>query len=73
MVPNVGKADGGIRLVVGVALFILAALLAPAPLVSLLAALAGVVLIGTALTRRCPLYALLGLDTCPGRHHPQHP
>lgn len=67
MIENVGRADGVIRLLVGFTLFVLAAILNATPALSLLAALAGIVMVGTALTRRCPLYALFGIDTCP--HH----
>lgn len=65
MMDNVGKPDAVIRLVAGAVLFVVAAIFNATPLISLLAALAGIVMVGTALTRKCPLYAILGLTTCP--------
>lgn len=70
---NVGTPDRIARLVIG-AVFVLLPLL---PGIALFAnplwfwasLIVGVVLIGTALVRFCPLYAILGLSTCkvPGR------
>ena len=65
MLDNVGKSDAAVRLVAGILLFILAAVLNATPVPSLLAALGGIVMAGTALTRKCPLYGLLGISTCP--------
>lgn len=68
MVENVSKTDAAIRLTFGVALFVVAALVSAWPALSLLAALGGIVMAATALTRKCPLYSWFGLDTC----RPQH-
>ena len=68
---NVGSADRIIRIILGLALV-------AAPFVPFLAAtlaawgawkfalvVVGLVLIGTAALRFCPLYAMLGMRTCP--------
>ncbi len=68
MTRNMGSIDRGARLVAGA---ILLALAWGAPVGVLqggtgqiVAAVAGVVLILTALVRWCPLYTLLGITTC---------
>ncbi len=61
MARNMGKLDRGIRLVVGLGLLgLYGALEAPARYFTLF----GLVLVGTALTGNCPLYTLLGFNTC---------
>jgi hypothetical protein len=70
MKENVGKTDAAIRLILGIALFVVAALVSAQPALSLVAALAGIVMAATALTRKCPLYTFTGLNTC-REHHPQ--
>jgi preprotein translocase subunit Sec61beta len=67
---NVGRIDGRIRIVVGVAVAVLAFLVATGeasvPVVSAVGlAVAGVVLIVEGATRRCLLYRILGIDRCP--------
>ncbi len=62
MTPNVGTVDRLLRFVVGVALL---ALLALNETNLRWIGLAGIVLIGTAFIRFCPLYVVLGLRTCP--------
>lgn len=69
MTENVGRTDSTIRLLLGIGLFVLAAFLNPYPVLSLVAALAGVIMAGTALTKKCPLYSLFGIDTCPRQVH----
>lgn len=61
MTPNVGGVDRTLRLVVGAALLVLLVVGEP-PLkwVGLL----GIVLVGTALLRWCPLYLPLGINSC---------
>lgn len=71
MRPNVGTTDARIRLALGVVLLVSAALLNGLPAVAVPAAVVGVVCIGTALTRRCGLYAILGFDST-GRHPTPH-
>lgn len=61
MVRNLGTIDRGLRLVVGVLLLGLYGALEP-PLKY--ATLLGLVLVGTALSGRCPLYTVFGLSTC---------
>ncbi len=60
MTRNVGTTDRGIRLVVGVALLSLAFIGPRTPLGYL-----GLIPIITALVNFCPLYAILGINTCP--------
>lgn len=57
---NIGSTDRNIRLVVGVALLSLAFFGPRTPLGYL-----GLIPILTALVNFCPLYALLGISTCP--------
>lgn len=59
MTRNVGTTDRGIRLVVGVALLSLAFIGPRTPLGYL-----GLIPIITALVNFCPLYAILGINTC---------
>ncbi len=63
MQRNVGRADAWIRGGLAVLLFGMAAILNHLSLVSLAAALAALILVGTALTRSCPLYRVLGIDS----------
>jgi hypothetical protein len=60
---NVGRADAGIRAVIGTGLLGLAAAFNARPFVALGAAALALLLLGTALTRSCPLYLALGLST----------
>ncbi len=69
MTPNIGTTDRALRLLAGIALLGLA-WLAPIALFTsttalVLATVVGVVMIVTALVRFCPLYAVLGIKTCP--------
>lgn len=66
---NVGSADRIVRAILGLVLII-----APFMPIEFFAAMgslkflviaAGVVLLGTAAMRFCPLYAIFGLNTCP--------
>lgn len=61
MEKNAGKVDRVIRLILGVLLLGLYGALDP-PLKYL--TLFGLVLVATAITGTCPLYALLGIRTC---------
>ncbi|MBL8987029.1 MAG: DUF2892 domain-containing protein [Gemmatimonadales bacterium] len=64
MTRNVGSMDRLIRLVIGVlVLGLYGALEAPWRYVTLL----GLIPVGTALTGNCPIYTLLGIDTCSRR------
>ncbi|MFQ6045256.1 MAG: DUF2892 domain-containing protein [Gemmatimonadales bacterium] len=60
---NLSAVDAWIRGVLAVGLMVAAGLLHANPAVSLAAALLGLVLIGTALMRHCPIYRLLKLST----------
>ncbi|SFS10312.1 Protein of unknown function [Halomicrobium zhouii] len=69
---NIGTADRAVRLAVGGLLAALggaslAGALETGPLVGVLALLVGAVLIGTALTRVCLVYRVLGIDTADAR------
>ena len=57
---NVTRWDAGVRITLGVGLIGLAAVLNARPFLAIAAALAGLVMIGTGLTRFCPLYTVLG-------------
>lgn len=61
MVHNAGRVDRAVRLVLGVMLLgLYGAIEAPWRYLTLL----GLVLVATALTGFCPLYRLLGINTC---------
>jgi hypothetical protein len=67
---NVGRVDAIARIVGGVAVAVLALLVATTdvsvPVVSAVGlAIAGVVLVVEGATRRCLLYRALGIDRCP--------
>ncbi len=65
---NVGNLDRALRLLVGIALmaaaFISASPYLSSPLMKWGAAAIGLVLVLTALFRFCPLYRLVGANTC---------
>jgi len=70
MAQNVGATDGSVRIGLGaiagiVSLAVLAGALPLPPLSSPVLGLGAVILIGTAVTGFCPLYSVLGMDTCP--------
>ena len=68
---NVGWRDAGIRAFVAGLLLLTSASIPQHPLVALGLGFIGVVVIGTALFRVCPLYTLLRVDTCsPGEVRP---
>lgn len=71
MKANVGSSDARIRLGLAVVFFALAVVFNPLPFVALGAALVALVMAGTALTRSCPLYSVLGIDTTLRRIHHQ--
>jgi hypothetical protein len=62
MVANVGRTDRILRIIVGVMLLALFFILqGPARYLGIL----GLVALGTGLVSFCPLYSLLGVNTCP--------
>ncbi len=67
MKPNVGTVDRAIRAIVGIALIaaLPLGLLQGTP--GIVALVVGVVLVGTAVLRWCPPYALLGINTGAGK------
>lgn len=70
MTKNVGKIDAGIRVVLGAGFLLLAATFSQRPLPAISLALVALILFGTALSRTCPLYSLLGIYTCPNDSRP---
>lgn len=68
MQQNVGTTDRVIRIVLGLVLILAPLVNIPAiwssPVWGYGAMLVGAVLVITALVRMCPLYRLLGIDTC---------
>lgn len=67
MTANVGNADRAMRAVVGLVLLVLpfaTAIAAPSSGLGILLIVVGLVLLGTAALRFCPLYRLLGVRTC---------
>ena len=62
MVANVGRVDRMLRIVVGIVLIALFFVLeGPARYL----AIVGLVALGTGLLSFCPLYSVLGINTCP--------
>jgi hypothetical protein len=68
MTINIGTADRALRLAVGVALIALALFggmaLFSGAVMKYGAVIVGLVMIGTAAMRFCPLYTVLGIRTC---------
>jgi len=62
-IKNVGWRDAGIRAFLACMLLLWSASLPSRPLVALGVGFIGIILLGTALFRVCPLYTLLRLDT----------
>lgn len=69
MTVNVGTLDRIARAILGLVLLYLAfasgAAIFAGGALKWIAALVGVVMLGTAAMRSCPLYTMLGLSTCP--------
>lgn len=70
MKENVGSTDGTVRMLVGAVagLLSLGILASVVPLPAIASPVLGVVsilMIGTSLTGSCPVYTVLGVDTCP--------
>lgn len=61
---NVGRRDAGVRGFVGGILLLNAAVLQDRPLIALGVGFIGIIFIGTALFRMCPLYTLLRISSC---------
>lgn len=61
---NVGWRDAGVRGVVGSVLLSTSAALRDRPLVALGVGFIGLIFIGTALFRMCPIYTLLRISSC---------
>ena len=60
---NVGTRDAGVRAFIGGVLLLNAAMLQDRPLVALGVGFIGLIFIGTALFRTCPLYTLLRINS----------
>lgn len=65
MNKNIGSTDRILRLVAGVILLGAGMSVFSSALMTTLSLVVGLVLIGTALVRFCPMYRLLGISTCP--------
>lgn len=69
MTINVGTIDRILRFIIGALLIIVPLTglfgIAPGTAVTVVSVVIGIVLIGTAFFRFCPLYRLLGMSTCP--------
>ncbi len=61
---NVGWRDAGVRGFVGGMLLLNSATLQDRPLVALGVGFIGIIFIGTALFRMCPIYTLLRINSC---------
>ncbi len=63
MQGNVGRADAWIRAFLGLGALVVAGLFNDRPAVSLIAVAVALICFGTALTKECPIYRLLGFGT----------
>jgi DUF2892 family protein len=61
---NVGWRDAGVRGFIGGVLLLTSATLQDRPLVALGIGFMGLIFIGTALFRMCPIYTLLRINSC---------
>lgn len=61
---NVGSADAVVRWILAALFYVAALVWNHIPWLALLSALLALVMAGTALTRVCPVYRLLGISTC---------
>jgi hypothetical protein len=61
MHTNVGATDAKVRWALAAVFFAVAIAFNASPAITLIAALAALLMAGTALTRSCPLYRLLGI------------
>jgi hypothetical protein len=60
---NVGRIDAALRTLAGLGFFVTAAAVSARPFLSVAAVAVGLVLLGTGVTRFCPLYTILGMNT----------
>lgn len=70
MEKNVGSTDGTVRLLFGavaglLSLGILVNAVSLPPIASPILGVVSIIMIGTSVTGSCPVYTLLGFDTCP--------
>ncbi len=65
VIKNVGATDSGLRAMLGAVLLGISASFTERPLLAMGCGLIALVFIGTALFRVCPVYTLLGMNTCP--------
>ncbi len=61
---NVGWYDAKIRWVIGAVLLLLSAVVQDRPFVALSVGFIGIIFVGTALFRVCPLYTVLRIKSC---------
>ena len=73
MARNVGTCDALIRAALAVLLVAFGVLSHQAEIISFAAVLVGIILMGTALTRECPVYRALHFGTRGRRHPYRHP
>jgi hypothetical protein len=64
---NVGNVDAAVRALFGIVLLAAAAIFNQRPFLALGAAFLALVFLGTAVTRVCPLYVLVGMSTRDGQ------
>ena len=70
MAINVGATDAKVRTIIGaiaglVSLAILAGQLGGPAILSPVLGLVALIMLGTAATNSCPVYSILGMNTCP--------
>jgi hypothetical protein len=64
MDKNVGTRDGHIRIAAGAVIILIALFLVEQPVARILLAIVAAVLAGTAFLHHCPLYRMMGKNTC---------
>jgi hypothetical protein len=67
MTCNVGGIERPIRIVVGILLLGIGAFAALQPLETAVALIAGTIALVTGVIQYCPLWALLGMNSCPAQ------
>lgn len=63
MQQNVGRTDAGVRWALAAILFTVSIIFNAHAFLSFFTALGALVIVATALTGKCPMYTLLGIDT----------
>jgi hypothetical protein len=64
MKKTVGAADKAIRIILGIVLLVIAFAVSVGQVLKVILIIVGIIALLTAITGLCPLYSLLGINTC---------